>query len=155
MSKTKQKEEPFHKKIGILTCSIITQDLGCASPFCLKDFRNRGGKFSNYDDDVELVGIINCAGCPGILGAEKLAHRIRALAELKVDVIHFSSCMADFCPSKEKYRKMINEKYPDISVVFGTHDPPGGVTPEMFIRAVKEMIRQPKHGLIDLFKPFV
>ena len=155
MDKIKQKRENSHKKIGILTCSIITQDLGCASPFCLKDFRDKNGKFTHYDNDVKLIGILNCAGCAGILGADKLTHRIRALAELDVDAIHFSSCLIDFCPFKEKYRNMINEKYPDIDVVFGTHDPPKNITPEIFIRAVKEMVRQPKPGLIDMFKPFI
>lgn len=142
-------------RIGILTCSNITQDLGCPASICLKDLRAKGGEFARYDDGAELVGIINCAGCPGILGSEKLVHRIRALAELDVDAIHFSSCLIDFCPFKEQYRKMIGERYPGIDVVFGTHDPPEGITPEIFIQAVRELVRQPKPGMIDLIKPFV
>ena len=142
-------------RIGILTCSNITQDLGCPASICLKDLRTKGGKFAGYADSIELVGIINCAGCAGILGADKLVHRIRALAELNVDAIHFSSCLIDFCPFKEQYRKMISENYPDIDVVFGTHDPPEGITPEIFIQAVRELFRQPKSGMIDLIKPFV
>lgn len=142
-------------RIGILTCSNITRDLGCPASICLKDLRAKGGKFDRYDDSVELVGIINCAGCPGILGPEKLVHRIRALAELNVDAIHFSSCLIDFCPFKEQYRKMICEKYPGIDVVLGTHDPPEGITPDIFIQAVREIVRQPKPGMIDLIKPFV
>jgi len=155
MGKIKPKRENSHKRIGIMTCSNITQDLGCAAPICLKGLRARGGKFARYDDDVELVGIINCAGCPGIFGADKLVRRIRTLAELNVDAIHFSSCLIDFCPFREKYRKMINEKYPDIDVVLGTHDPPEGITPEMFIQAVKDMVCQPKPDLVDLIKAFV
>lgn len=141
-------------RIGIMTCSNITQDLGCPACLCLKELRSKSGKFDRYDDDIELVGIINCAGCPGILGEDKLINRIRALAELNIDAIHFSSCLIDFCPFKEKYRKMINEKYPDIEVVIGTHDPPEGVTPELFIQAVRDMVGKPKPSMIDLMKPF-
>lgn len=142
-------------RVGILTCSNITQDLGCPAAICLKDLRAKGGKFARYNDDVELVGIINCVGCPGTLGSEKLVHRIRSLAELNVNAIHFSSCLIDFCPFKEQYRKMINARYPDIDVVFGSHDPPEGITPDMFIQAVKEIVRQPKSSMIDLIKPFI
>ena len=142
-------------RIGIMTCSNITQDLGCPASVCLKAVRTKGGMFARYNDNIDLMGIINCASCPGILGADKLVNRIRALVELNVDAIHFSSCMIDFCPSKEKYRKMINENYPDIDVVLGTHDPPEGITPEIFVKTVKEMFRQPKPSIIDLIKPFV
>jgi predicted metal-binding protein len=155
MDKVSQKEKKSPLRIGIVTCAIITQDLGCASTLCLKELRAKDGEFARYGADVELVGIIDCAGCPGILGADKLAHRIRALTELDVDAIHFSSCLLDFCPFKKKFHEMINEKYPDIDVVFGTHHPPEGITPAIHMQAVKDMVRQPKPSHVDLIKPFV
>ena len=147
-------EKNIPKRIGIMTCSNITQDLNCASSICLKDLRAGSGRFTSYDD-AELVGIISCAGCPGNLGANKLANRIRALTELSPDAIHFSSCMINLCPFKEKYSRMLNEKYPDIEVVYGTHDPPEGVTPEIFVETVKSLISKPKPDLTGLMKPFV
>lgn len=147
-------EKKITKRIGIMTCSNITQDLNCASSICLKDLRAGSGRFAPYDD-AELVGIISCAGCPGNLGANKLANRIRALTELNPDAIHFSSCMINLCPFKEKYRQMLNEKYPDIEVVFGTHDPPEGVTPEIFVETVRKLISKPKPDLTPLMKAFV
>ncbi|MDD5760231.1 MAG: CGGC domain-containing protein, partial [Desulfobulbaceae bacterium] len=61
-------------KIGILTCSNATQDLGCSSASCLADFRKRQGKFAGYPEDEKLIlsGIINCAGCPTLTGPDKL-----------------------------------------------------------------------------------
>jgi predicted metal-binding protein len=153
--KVRQKEKKSPIRIGIVTCAIITQDLGCASTLCLKALRTKGDEFTRYGDNVELMGIIDCAGCPGNLGTDKLANRIRALTELDVDAIHFSSCLIDFCPFKKKFHKMINEKYPDVDVVFGTHHPPEGVTPEIHTQVIKDMVRQPKPGHVDLIKPFV
>ena len=53
-------------RVGILTCSNATQDLGCCSASCLADFRKRRGAFAAYpaEEELILVGIINCPGCP-------------------------------------------------------------------------------------------
>ncbi len=53
-------------RIGILTCSNCTQDSNCASVVCLGDMRRRRGFFEPYpqDEPLDLIGIINCAGCP-------------------------------------------------------------------------------------------
>jgi len=155
MDKVRQEEKKAPQRIGIITCSNITQDLGCAVTRCLKALCTKDGKFARYGDNVELVGIINCAGCPGIFGADKLTNRIRAIAELDVDAIHFSSCLIDFCPFKEKYREMMDEKYPGIDVVFGTHDIAEGIPPEMHIQAVKDIMCQRKTSMVDLIKPFI
>lgn len=60
-------------RIGILTCSNATQDLGCSSASCLADFRKRRGAFADYpkDEPLDLVGIINCPGWPTLTGSEK------------------------------------------------------------------------------------
>lgn len=51
-------------RIGILTCSNATQDLGCSSVSCLADLRKRRGAFAEYpgDEPLDLFGIINCPG---------------------------------------------------------------------------------------------
>jgi hypothetical protein len=68
-------------RIGILTCSNATQDLGCSSVSCLSDFRKRKKVFANYppDEKLTLMGIINCPGCPTLTGPDKLIQGIRAL----------------------------------------------------------------------------
>jgi len=64
-------------RIGILTCSNATQELGCSSISCLADLRKRKGAFANYpaDERLDLVGIINCPGCPTLAGPSKLLKR--------------------------------------------------------------------------------
>ena len=44
-------------RIGIMTCSNATQDLGCSSVSCLADLRKRRGMFKEYpaDEPLDLV----------------------------------------------------------------------------------------------------
>ncbi len=137
-------------RIGILTCSNATQDLGCSSASCLADFRKRKGAFAAYpaDQPLDLVGIINCPGCPTITGPDKLLQRIRALAEFRVDAIHFSYCVKALCPFKEKYQETLQEAFPAVRVVLGTHRE--HITPEEFRSRVKKLFSQPRKTMVDI-----
>ena len=137
-------------RIGILTCSNATQDLGCSSVSCLADFRKRKGTFAEYPESerLTLVGIISCPGCPTLTGPDKLLQRIRALTEFKVDTIHFSYCMKALCPFKEKYKLALEEAFPDFKIVIGTHQE--HVTPEEYRARVKKLFCQPRKTMVDL-----
>ena len=137
-------------RIGILTCSNATQDLGCSSVSCLADLRKRRGSFMNYPTDkpLDLVGIINCPGCPTLTGPDKLVMRIQGLTEFKVDAIHFSYCVMTLCPFKEKYRDALEKAYPNIKIVIGTHQE--HITPEEFRDRVKNLFCQPRKSMVDV-----
>ncbi|MEW6600617.1 MAG: CGGC domain-containing protein [Nitrospirota bacterium] len=137
-------------RIGILTCSNTTQDLGCSSSSCLADLRKRRGAFEEYPEDKELtlVGIINCPGCPTLTGPDKLLQRIKALTEFKVDAIHFTYCITTLCPFKEKYRKALEEKFPEIKIVMGTHK--SLLTPEAFREKIKKLFNQERKTMVDV-----
>lgn len=137
-------------RIGILTCSNATQDLDCSSASCLADLRKRRGTFADYPKDVplDLVGIINCPGCPTLTGADKLLQRIRALTEFRVDAIHFTYCMKALCPFKEKYKAALEEAFPNIKIIIGTHQE--HITPEEYRERVKKLFCQPRITMVDL-----
>lgn len=137
-------------RIGILTCSNATQDLGCSSASCLADLRKRRGTFADYpkDEPLDLVGIINCPGCPTLTGADKLLQRIRALTEFRVDAIHFTYCMKALCPFKEKYKTALEEAFSNIKIVIGTHQE--HVTPEEYRKRVRKLFCQPRKMMVDL-----
>lgn len=137
-------------RIGILTCSNATQDLGCSSVVCLADLRKRKGFFAAYpqDEPLDLVGVINCPGCPTLAGYDKLLQRIRALTEFKVHAVHFSKCVKDLCPFREKYLRVLQEAFPQVQFVVGTHEEQG--TPEDFRRLVQGLFAQPRQSMIDL-----
>ena len=137
-------------RFGQLTCSNATQDLGCSSVSCLADFRKRKGTFADYlqDEKLTLVGIINCPGCPTIIGPDKLLKRIRALTEFGVDAIHFTYCMKALCPFKETYKTALVKTFPNIKIVLGTHQE--HITPETYREKVKKLFCQPQKILIDV-----
>ncbi len=138
-------------RIGIITCSNCTQDLDCATLVCLRDLRERKGFFQQYppEEQLELIGIINCAGCPTVKAQAKILRRVRSIAEFRVDAIHFSYCMTVLCPFKEKYARVIREAYPDVNLVMGTHTPG---EPREFQREVKEMLCADRLTMPDLIK---
>ena len=137
-------------RIGILTCSNATQDLGCSSISCLADFRKRRGAFAEYpaEPPLDLVGIINCPGCPTLTGPDKLLQRVRALTGFRVDAIHFSYCIKALCPFKENYAKALQEAFPKIKIVIGTHQE--HITPEEFRGRVKKLFCQPRKTMVDI-----
>jgi predicted metal-binding protein len=137
-------------RIGILTCSNATQDLGCSSVSCLADFRKRKGAFAEYpsEEPLVLVGIINCPGCPTLAGADKLLWRIRALTEFGVNAIHLAYCMKALCPFREKYRDSLEKAFPHIRIVIGTHEE--HITPEEFRERVKKVLAQPRKSMVDI-----
>ncbi len=139
-------------RIGILTCSNATQDLGCSSVSCLRDMRKRKGAFERYRDveQLDLIGIINCSGCPTLTGPEKLLSRIRALTEFRVEAIHFTYCMDVLCPFKNKYKALLEKEFPEIKIVIGTHE--AHITHEQFREKVKGLFCQPQASMVDVIK---
>ncbi len=137
-------------RIGILTCSNATQDLGCSSASCLADMRKRRGSFAEYpaEQSLDLVGIINCPGCPTVTGADKLLQRVRGLTEFRIDVIHFSNCVKALCPFKEKYKSSLDQAFPGIRTVIGTHQE--HITADEFRQRVKKLFCQPRKTMVDM-----
>jgi predicted metal-binding protein len=128
-------------RIAIITCSNCTQDSNCASVVCLGDMRKRRGLFQAYpqDEPLDLIGIINCAGCPTLAAPEKILKRVRAVAEFRLDALHLSFCMVTLCPFIKPYTALIKREFPDINIVMGTHQP---VDRERFKQGVKELLCQ-------------
>lgn len=138
-------------RIGIITCSNCNQDLDCASLGCLDDMHRRRGFFEQYspEEPLELAGIINCAGCPTVNAQAKILRRVRSIAEFGVDAIHFSYCITALCTFTKKYTRVIQEAYPEVGLVMGTH-PPGD--PKKFRGEIKEMLCAYRFTMADLIK---
>jgi predicted metal-binding protein len=126
-------------RIGILTCSNCTQETNCGAVVCLGDLRKRRGFFDRYknEEKLALIGIINCAGCPTLAAPEKILKRVKALAEYRLDALHLSYCMTALCPFLKKYQAVIQDAYPKLEIVPGTHIPKDK---EQFRKDVKELL---------------
>ena len=142
-------------RIGILTCASTTQELRCCSYLCLHDVNAQEGFFAKHNakGGSELVGIISCAGCPTLVAPEKIIHRVQSLIDTGLDAIHISNCLMTLCPFRERYVRIIEEHFPAIDIVLGTHGGPDEETDEMFQGVVREMLCQKRRSLADLVRP--
>jgi len=136
-------------RIGILTCSNCTQGANCASVVCLGDMRKRRGFFERYrhDEKLDLIGIINCSGCPTLAAPDKILSRVKALADYRLDALHLSYCMTALCPFLKKYQAVISRAYPDLEIISGTHVPKDK---QQFRNSVKELLCPSIHEIQDM-----
>ena len=115
-------------KIGIIRCqeSAMSPDMKdrCAGWGCLSAAGKRTAYFDEYDE-VELVGLDTCGGCPGKGNTKKIADIGRNLKEHGAEVIHLSSCIAGFCPNKNLFLRALADEV-DIQVKERTHGGPDG-----------------------------
>jgi predicted metal-binding protein len=74
-------------KIGIIRCQEESQV--CCASRCLEGIKLKNGVFKNYEE-VILVGIDTCGGCPGNLSKDKAYNMIRFAG---AEVIHIANCI--------------------------------------------------------------
>lgn len=109
-------------KLGIIRC-LQTED------FCpgTKDFRavkEKTGVFDGVTEDIEIIGFINCGGCPG----KKSILRARELVKRGADTIAFASCIKKGtpigypCPFAKRMKDLIVKDLEDsINILDYTH----------------------------------
>ena len=111
-------------KLGIIRC-MQTEDY-CPGSRDFRTIRERKGAFEG-EEDIQLVGFINCGGCPG----KKSVLRTRKLIELGADTIAFASCIQKGtpigypCPFAKRMKDLVQkEAGENIRILDYTHDVP-------------------------------
>jgi len=86
--------------------------------------REKGGGFSDTDKDIDVIGFINCGGCPG----KKTVLRAREMIKRGADTIVFASCITRGtpigypCPFAKKMREIVTNDIGDsIRIIDYTH----------------------------------
>ena len=109
-------------KLGIIRC-MQTEDY-CPGTADFKMIRERKGAFEGIDEDIELIGFINCGGCPG----KKVLLRVRELVKRGADTICFASCINKGtpigypCPFAKKMKDLVVKEFGDsIDIIEYTH----------------------------------
>lgn len=74
-------------KVGFIRC-MMTEDY-CPGTKDFKAVHEKSGVFEGVEEDIEIVGFINCGGCPG----KKSVLRARELVKRGADTIAFTSCI--------------------------------------------------------------
>lgn len=105
-------------KIGIIRCQQ-TEDY-CPGTADFRAIRERQGAFAGIEEDIEIVGFINCGGCP----AKKAVLRARELVRRGADTIVFASCIQKGtpigypCPFFRKMLELVKQELPEGAKVF-------------------------------------
>jgi predicted metal-binding protein len=119
---TKLLREVRKMKIGIIRCAQ-TEDY-CPGTTDFKMIKERKGAFEGVAEDIDIVGFINCGGCP----AKKAVLRARELVKRGADTIVFASCIKKGtpigypCPFAKKMKELIANDLPNsIKFIDYTH----------------------------------
>lgn len=109
-------------KVGIIRC-LQTEDY-CPGTTDFRMIRERRGAFADVAGDIELIGFINCGGCPG----KKAVLRVRELVKRGADTIAFASCIQKGtpigypCPFAKRMKELIEKDLGgDIALLDHTH----------------------------------
>ena len=70
-----------------------TEDF-CPATADFRVIRERKGAFEGTEEEIEIVGFVNCGGCPG----KKAVLRVRELIKRGADTIVFASCIQKGTP---------------------------------------------------------
>lgn len=94
-------------KVGVIRC-MQTEDF-CPGTGDFRAIQNRTGMFQDVKEEIEIIGFINCGGCP----AKKAVLRARELVRRGADTIAFASCIQKGtpigypCPFAAKMKQVI------------------------------------------------
>lgn len=110
------------ERILIVGCKRVMDNVCIGCSRCLVGFNKRAGEFAGYDEDAEVMGLLNCGDCPGAGIVPRLAQVSlwNKPMEVKPTKIHIAPCIVDHCPYKEPIINKIRAKA-GIEVIEGAH----------------------------------
>jgi len=97
-------------KAGLIRC-MQTEDM-CPATTCFKVMNTKKLAFEGIDEDIEVVGVNTCGGCPG----KKAVTRVAEMVKRGADTIVLASCITKgnpigfACPHVEQMKKAIIRK---------------------------------------------
>ncbi len=111
------------EKLLIVGCKNAMDDVCIGCSRCLVGFNRREGEFAEYEKNgAQLMGLLNCGGCPGATIVTRLAqvNLWNKPMNEKVTKVHVAPCILDHCPHKESIVAKIQAKA-GVQVILGTH----------------------------------
>lgn len=109
-------------KVGLIRC-FQTEDM-CPATTCFKVMDTKKLAFEGIEEDIELVGLNTCGGCPG----KKAVTRSAEMVKRGADTIVLASCITKGnpigfpCPHAEQIKSsIINKIGKDIKIIDYTH----------------------------------
>ncbi len=109
-------------KVGLIRC-MQTEDM-CPATTCLKVMKQKKLAFEEIKEDIEVIGVNTCGGCPG----KKAVTRAAEMVKRGADTIVLASCISRgtpvgfHCPHFQTMKDAIIKKLGDtIKIIDYTH----------------------------------
>ncbi len=109
-------------KIGLIRCMQTEDMCPCTTDFLV--MRNKRGAFANVQEEIELVGVNTCGGCPG----KKAITRAEEMVRRGADTIALASCITKgnpigfACPHADRIKDAITKALGEtITIIEYTH----------------------------------
>lgn len=109
-------------KVGLIRC-MQTEDM-CPATTDFKVMREKKGAFAGVEEEIELIGVNTCGGCPG----KKAVTRAAEMVKRGADTIALASCITRGnpigfpCPHAEAMQAAIQRRLGDgVRVLNYTH----------------------------------
>ncbi|MDF2610739.1 MAG: hypothetical protein K0R92_2213 [Lachnospiraceae bacterium] len=109
-------------KVGLIRC-MQTEDM-CPGSTCYMVMKEKKCAFDGIEEDIELVGVNTCGGCPG----KKAVTRAAEMVKRGADTIVFASCINKgtpigfACPNAEQMRDAVVKRVgKSIRIIDYTH----------------------------------
>ncbi len=110
------------EKVLIIGCknTMNTICIGCSR--CHVAFNRREGTFQELPEDAQLIGILDCGGCPGQGIVVRMAQFGLWNAPLneKPTKVYVAPCLQQYCPQSDTLIEKIKAKA-GVEVILGTH----------------------------------
>ncbi len=106
-------------KVALIRCE--KQEKECIAQPCLNLIKKRKNKFAQLEE-IELVGLITCGGCPG----KKISIRAKKLIEDGADKVVLTSCItkgscrSGGCPYYDNIKKSLLSVIGSDKIIFST-----------------------------------
>lgn len=109
-------------KIGLIRC-MQTEDM-CPATTCFKVMKEKKLAFEGIEEDIEIIGVNSCGGCPG----KKAVTRAVEMVKRGADTIALASCIKKgtpigfACPHVEIMKEAIEKRLgSNIKIIDYTH----------------------------------
>lgn len=109
-------------KVGLIRC-MQTEDM-CPATTCFKVMKAKKLAFAGIEEDIEVIGVNTCGGCPG----KKAVTRAAEMVKRGANVIVLASCISKGnpigfpCPHAKQMKEAIaNELGESIKIIDYTH----------------------------------
>lgn len=109
-------------KVGLIRC-MQTEDM-CPATTCFKVMATKKLAFEGIEEEIEIVGVNTCGGCPG----KKAVTRAAEMVKRGADTIALASCITKgnpigfACPHAEQMKAAIEKKVGEsIKMIDYTH----------------------------------